>query len=475
MAGTFPGQQIEYADVSPSGRIPAVGAQMPATGGLEAIGGALQQLGEKVDAQESALELSQGQRQIEEKGFALVNSATTDPDANEKAWAQYEKDTQGIIGSMKHGNAQRALQIHANEHLPQWQQTFKTRELAVRSANAADQMEFEATALLGRGDVGGAATIYQNARDTKAITQKKYDFLMANIFTNSALEMARIDIGTGNYEQAQKQLEGLKGLNDAQLDQRDRLLADLHKVKDPQVEQDRVSIAEQIEAGTATFASIQATTLDQKEKDSSWTHAQEVTRMRAKGETIATDQDSRIAANEVVLAYKDGLIQRKDALAGISKYQTKINPTEFKQITDDIYHYADNKDPIKQRKISEYNKTFSYLASKNKLVDGDRKTNMLAAIEYQAAFGNWTRDNPDASDAEITDKFNELTKKINLWWDTPSRDLAVVRERTAALTPVAIPTTLQPARPVNIPPDAVWDDTRKMWTYIRNGRLKGIK
>jgi hypothetical protein len=219
---TFPGS-IQYQDVSPSGRTPAVGVGMPATGGMEAIGGALQRLGEKIDVQESAVELSQGQRQIEEKGYALTNAVTADPDANQKAWDAYQKDVEGVIGGMKHDNARRALQIHANNQLPQWQETFKKNELAVRHKNAADQLKFEATALAGRGDVGGVAKIYENAHSVKLMSDEEYKYKMDNLFTDVAFEQAGVDIREGRVEQAQKSLSELKDLNSEQLKQKNEM------------------------------------------------------------------------------------------------------------------------------------------------------------------------------------------------------------------------------------------------------------
>jgi hypothetical protein len=153
-------------------------------------------------------------------------------------------------------------------------------------------------------------------------------------------------------------------------------------------------------------------------------------------EKIVTEQDSRIKANEVVLAYKEGKIDRPTALKGIGRYQSTIEEAEFKTITNDIYKFADNADPIKQRMVNEYNRNLTYLATKRKLApDSDVKTNMMVAIQYQRSFNEWFKNNSDASEIDITDKYKNLTKGINLWWDTPEKDLREAQNRTGSLFP----------------------------------------
>src|SRR3989304_5872607 len=129
----FPSTAIEYADITPSGRISAVEAQMPAMDGLEAIGQGLANLGQAFEKQANAkraVDFSTKKRQFEETTNAALNlhQTTGDPKERQKQREQWVEFADAFTSDDPDVAAE--ITKWKNGKMPDIGQTFANQELA---------------------------------------------------------------------------------------------------------------------------------------------------------------------------------------------------------------------------------------------------------------------------------------------------------------------------------------------------------
>ncbi len=221
---------ITYSETVPSGQIAAVPVPMQVdTRGAQALAGGISELGQafiKVQQANDAMELSTLQRKDEEAHLArftaLQGIDPTDDEAITKVNEAFNNAMQS--NRSKRQTVNNALQMSRNETMPRWNAQFQGEVLQRKAKHAVDLGETEYHIRLGNGDVAGAAKINEMMYATDSISKPVYEYRMTNLFTDSALEMANVDIREGRINQAIENLTSLKDLNPDQLKIRDEHL-----------------------------------------------------------------------------------------------------------------------------------------------------------------------------------------------------------------------------------------------------------
>jgi hypothetical protein len=100
----------------------------------------------------------------------------------------------------------------------------------------------------------------------------------------------------------------------------------------------------------------------------------------------------------------------------------------------------------------------------------DAKYRMHYLSLYEQDLRDYIRTNPKVNGRDF--EVYAAEQKMKRWNTTleTMKEIAKAQGKTGTTTQIPTPT-----KPANVPADAVWDENRKMWTYVRNGRLKGMK
>lgn len=227
MAGTFP--DIQYAKTEPSGRALSVPANIDVSTGADYIAQGIANLGgafEKIADIQDATELSTAKRRMDETSYNYLNKYSTTGDETErkKLAEQWNKEIDGISGSIKSSRVRREFDIHKNNTMPHWGQTFANKEAIIREQQIEDATKINIEKKIANGDIEGAAVDYWNlhklkpAKFSKAFVEKQ----ITELPTESALAQARILTETQPFI-AMKQLEDIKDLSPDQLQKKDQI------------------------------------------------------------------------------------------------------------------------------------------------------------------------------------------------------------------------------------------------------------
>jgi hypothetical protein len=95
----------------------------------------------------------------------------------------------------------------------------------------------------------------------------------------------------------------------------------------------------------------------------------------------------------------------------------------------------------------------------------DVKYRMHYVSLYEQDLRDYIAANPKVSGKEFYQYATE--QKIKRWNTTLEQMKDVAKSQGKGVA------TQTPTKPAGVPADAVWDEDKKMWTYTRNGRLKG--
>jgi len=191
------------------------------------LGGALFEIGQKIENAENAMELSTFQRQSDETWNAAYDTilTTPDPEARQEIFIKATQDASAL--KSKRDKVNNAYQMYLNDTIPRWQASFNTVDRNMRIQSARDQLEINGQAALETGDLQKYYKDLSLGLSTGLITKVEHDAKVKSAPVDSVLAQARIAIGSQDPIQIQMAIDGLNGLKDLsgeQLNYRDSLL-----------------------------------------------------------------------------------------------------------------------------------------------------------------------------------------------------------------------------------------------------------
>lgn len=257
----FPGE-IQYQDVSPSGRIAAVQAQMPATGGLEAIGRGLENLGQKFEKQKNAkraIDFSTKKRQFEEMTNAAlnINQTTGDPEARKKLQEQWAKDADAFTSDDPVIAAE--ITKWKNGVIPGIGQTFANHELAFGARENKAAHEVNLQHLMETGELDEASKqIHNYQATTNQISPAEAEQQIKELPNQSALVQAISLLGNGQLKQAAAKIINLKDLTYDQLKEQQRINGLINKQMEVADSESNKQLTDIMVLGKLTFVDVQA-------------------------------------------------------------------------------------------------------------------------------------------------------------------------------------------------------------------------
>jgi len=171
-----------------------------------------------------AVDYSTKTRQVEETFMAFINTykTTGDPKARQALQDKWGEDNDAITSDdpVLAGEIQR----YKDKVMPGMGQTVANHKLAFQARQNKDAHEANLQYLMETGALGEAAKQIQNyQRTTNQISEAEAEQLIKELPNNSILLRARLNIGKGNYRQAEESLTKLKDPNPDQLDEKDKL------------------------------------------------------------------------------------------------------------------------------------------------------------------------------------------------------------------------------------------------------------
>lgn len=277
---------IQYAERLPSGRSGDVGWNINTETGYEAIGRAtsglgnvLAGIGEDIDKQVQAAELSTLKRQIDERGnkaFMDFELAQTDEQRSDIR-NKFISDVQGM--KSKRTGVNNALKSHLDETIPNWNRAFDVKALTTKKKQVDEQFEFNQAKLLEAGDVNGYAALLAQRRKLNSITQAEYDARIQSAPGDSLIAQARRKIDT-DPEFTIATLENpetRKQLSIEQIDQADSIVTQaiakqnrVNALKKEQQDKEQWEMYKKMDDGTLTREDLEKTILSADDKVQLW-------------------------------------------------------------------------------------------------------------------------------------------------------------------------------------------------------------
>jgi len=316
----FPGNtSIRYTNASPSGQSAGVTANINTNQGSEAIGagaerlgGAVFDIGMKIQKAQDSAELSTLDRKSKEIWNAASQTiqTTQDPDARKKIYDKAVFDMGALKSKRQVVND--AYKQSLDDFIPRAQVHFNGIDRTMKIYQAKDEILFNGQKALEIGDVKNYQKLAVTGLNTGLLTQAEYDHLVSNAPINSQLAQARIALDT-DPNKAIASLEDLKGLSGEQLDQRDKLLHLAYKSQEAASDQFQKDILSKlIKADESTLTPSQRSEFVLELRKS----------ISAPGNPL-TGEQARVVTN-YVQEWEDGKFKKGDMFA-ISDFENRAS------------------------------------------------------------------------------------------------------------------------------------------------------
>src|SRR3989304_5872643 len=254
--------EIEYADITPSGRISAVEAQMPAMDGLEAIGQGLANLGQAFEKQANAkraVDFSTKKRQFEETTNAALNlhQTTGDPKERQKQREQWVEFADAFTSDDPDVAAE--ITKWKNGKMPDIGQTFANQELAfvARETKAAHEVNLQH--LMETDEIDEAENQIRNYQaTTNQISPAEAEQQIKELPNQSALVQALSLLGNGLPKQAAAKISNLKDLTGNQLKEQQRISGLINKQMEVSDSESNKQLTDLMLKGQLTIPAIES-------------------------------------------------------------------------------------------------------------------------------------------------------------------------------------------------------------------------
>lgn len=215
---------IGYSTATPSGKgqnVPwninvSTGAEYIAQG-VEKLGGAMFEVGQKIQKAQDAMQLSDLNRQRNELTLTTSEELKkiTDKDTGDKVIADYEVKSLALANKANN-RVQFAYNENYNNSIIQRRTELQGVALHSRAKDARSQFDFQYADLLSKGKSFEAQKILETALATEIIEQPEYKARAASMPNDMSLSQAWRAVGNGNLQLAQSLTKDLKGLTEPQ-------------------------------------------------------------------------------------------------------------------------------------------------------------------------------------------------------------------------------------------------------------------
>jgi len=228
----FPIQYTEAGPKDPGRRYAAAkGVRIDVSTGGQVVAQGIAALGEafqKIQDAKDTSDVSTLKRRLDEISYETLNQykITGDEEERKVLVEQWDKQIVGLTVDKKYsGKAITAFNLHKNNVLPEWGQTFANVEAAIQKKQTEDAFSININKKMASGDISGAAAdIWERHLLSPQLHSKaEAEADIENLPIDSVLMQAQVQINTNPALVAQT-LSGLTGLNVEQLEQRNKLL-----------------------------------------------------------------------------------------------------------------------------------------------------------------------------------------------------------------------------------------------------------
>lgn len=500
---------IEYSQASPT-VVKMPRASMNVDTGAGAIGQGLQglgnagfEIGQKIQHAENAMELSTLRMTTEEKWNSAYQTMKDIKDPEERA-KFYQKARQDISSvKAKNGKVDNAFQMYLHDNLPAMDVRYTELDNGLRIRSAKDQLEFNGQFLLEKGDAKSLDDYRQLlavARKTDLIGdaefQKKFDDASGDSFIMQARR--KIDTDPEFALSVLQDPETRKQLNNDQLNDADSLItralstknrANL-ALKDTQDKQ-KWDLYKKSEDLTLTKEEVDNSVLSPEDKIYIWQNYQSVQVSKSKGEVSSIEN-----SDPMMLAKVNSIIDlHPESVTTDGIYKMIGNGIGTKDVTglvDRLNKNKAEKNPIAAKFKAELSRLLSAgtLGKKEKLETSNKFLDMQYKLEQflaknptdeqtQTFFNGLVKENQSGWVEGIKNLYSGFKEKTIQAYESPAGyvmggpfaakkiyDKLTSNDKTNA--------PIQSPKPAEYP-DAVWNEKHNMWTVVRDGKLMGVK
>ncbi|MBE3143562.1 MAG: hypothetical protein IMZ61_06525 [Planctomycetes bacterium] len=494
MAGQF---DIIYSQKTPSGQIGnALMGNLPSTGAgdigraASGFGGAMFEVGQKIQVAQDAMDLSLLNRQGEEMDLAAEQQLMkiTDADEQEK-FIQAHEEKRGAIAGKSNGRIQNAYQMNYNNTTADRQRRFASVGLQARAKDAEDKGRFAYDAAINSGNEFEARKINALRLATETIGQAEYDSLEASLPVDIKFAQA-IKMGDVDLNKAEAMVSGMKDLTAEQTIKKDNILTHFNALRNrsnsalrAQQEKETFDLYGKSEEGTLTWDDLKTSVIPADEKQEIWRNFKAVQYAKANGEISAIEE-----GDPTVLAQVNEIVDlRPDLLQPSQIYAMTKNGLGTKYATglvDRLNRNKTEKNPIASKYRAELGRLQSaeLFGKKGKPKTSDAYMGLSVKLDTflatnptdeqtQKFFSSLIREK--VKSGSIASIFNtlEIAGKYGLTGPIPAliyNLMGTTKEREAQ----AAQKTMTPPAEY---PDATWDTQNNMWVVVRDGRKMGVQ
>ena len=228
---------------------------------VSGFGGAMFEVGQKIQVAQDAMDLSLLNRQGEEMDLAAEQQLTkiTDADEQEK-FIQAHEQKRSAVAIKSNSRVQNAYQINHNNNTADRQRRFYSVGLQARAKDAEDKGRFAYQSAVDSGNEFEARKINALRLATETIGKEEYDYLESNLPVDMKFASIRKTIDT-NPAQAVQELanpEFRKSLSPNQLDAADRLGSIAKKRQEVSSDESNKQLTDLMASQKLTINEIQA-------------------------------------------------------------------------------------------------------------------------------------------------------------------------------------------------------------------------
>jgi len=381
--------------------------------GMEKAGSALYNYALNVERKKMVAEVSQRKRMIDERGWLAREALTGDDAADAELMKKLEADISEISSSSGYVDVNETMGQYSNDVLPDWMHALRAQSKGIQSANASDQILYEAEYKLSIGDVKGYKKDLDNLARLDPRERTRVESLKAQAPAQSVLLIAQKQNDDGDYAGALKTLGRLDGmeLTPDQSRSRQVLRAFAEKKKGDVSEALSNDVRDKIQQGEPLQNVLgmirQQPGLDPDEKDTLAEYARH-TAVLFGGERGDENDSNALAEAYKIIASDMNQQQKFEKLMSL---KTKLRGITVDGFIKDIYE----PETVNKEIYSQYSRAIGKLQTDN-MFSSDVVKNINLAVKAQGLLRMFAKQHPNATEDEYSKFFNRLIENQTSFW-----------------------------------------------------------
>ena len=427
---TIPGTKFtELAPPAETGQIPwspslaSTGGEQAVTAGIEKMGRAITAYAINTMKQEMAIEASEIEMAIDERGWAARNAVTGDEEADRKLVEGLERDLRAIPDLAKYKENRDYGTIYINKNIPNWKRGIYVESLTKNRENTADRFKILSEELLENGRIPEANDLAEKAYKVGAITQAEYDNFVETAPTESIILSAGKLIDLKQYDTALANLEKLddekltKPQREKKLDLLSKAKAEkknMSEVKEAEINNDIVKSSDPNFAQRLSYDQIRKKITEAADKgELDGTQIRETTRFLNSivnsADKSASENDPEVLAEAYKIMTTDKT--QKQKFENLMELKPKLKSTTVDGFVKDIYE----PETISNEIYKQYSSAITGLKT-GKMFSRETSKNISFSVKAQEMLRLFAKQNPDATEKEYEEFFNRLIENQTSWW-----------------------------------------------------------